>query len=118
MNIEKYLRKLATSNYWQILYRNAKDLHIPLFDNKKELSGIQLTFLYWLNLYSQLYELMGTEEYLTQKVIENPLRTDAYLLLKKKERQQRLKEEIKERIKDKLKKPMQNISETTFYRKK
>lgn len=118
MRIELYLRKLAITNYWQLLYKNAKDIGIPIFDNKENLSGIQLIFLYWLNLYSQLYENMGEDEFLNEKVIENPIRLDAYLYLKKVERQKEKREMMKEKIKNKLTKPMRNVSETTFYRKK
>ena len=118
MNIEAYLRKLACTSYYQLLYRNAKDIHIPMFDNKKDLSGIQLIFLYWLNLYSQLYEILGTDEFLSEKIIEDSIRLDAYLYLKKNEKEKERKEMTKQKIKNKLTKPMQNVSETTFYRKK
>lgn len=117
MNIERYLRKLATTNYWQLLYKNAKDINIPMFDNKENLSGIQLAFLYWLNLYSQLYENLGMDEFLNEKVIEDPIRLDAYLYLKKVEREKERREIAKEKIKNRLKRPMQNVSHTAFYKK-
>lgn len=118
MNIELYLRKLATTNYWQLSYKNVKDINIPMFDNKEKLSGLQLVFLYWLNLYSQLYENIDMDKFLSRKVIENPIRLDAYLYLKKIEREKEKREMIKSGIKDKLKKSTDNVSETTFYRKK
>ena len=118
MNIELYLRKLATTNYWQLLYKSAKDIDISMFDNKEKLSGLQLIFLYWLNLYSQLYENIDMDRFLSRKVIENHIRLDAYLYLKKIEREKEKREMIKSGIKDKLNKLVDNVSETTFYRKK
>lgn len=118
MRIEEFLRKKARDNYWQLLYRNAKELNISLFKNKEDLSGIQLMFCFYLSLYSQLYENSGMDEYLTEGAIKDDLRTDAYLYMKKIEREKDKKEMIKESIKGKLKKPMDNVSETTFYRKK
>ena len=118
MNIELYLRKLATTNYWQLLYKNAKDIGIPMFDNEKKLSGIQLIFLYWLNLYSQLYENIDMDEFLNEGVIEDSIRLDAYLYFKKVERKKEKSEMVKEKIKNKLKGNPKNASQTTFYKKK
>lgn len=117
MQLETYLRKLARDTYWQMLYQSAKEIKVDLFENKKGLSGIQLLFRHYLTLYSQLYENLGLDEFLSEQVIKDDLRCDAYLYLKRVERKQKRNEVRRQRIKDSLKGNHKNVSETTFYRK-
>ena len=83
VNIDKSLRKLARSSYWQNLYRaSQKCSNISLFSNFSDYSGIQVKFLYWLQTYQMLYDELSTfeDERLTENVIENDFRADAYLI--------------------------------------
>jgi len=90
VNIDKSLRKLARSNYWQNLYRaSQKCSSLSLFSNFKDYSGIQVKFLYWLQVYQMLYDELSTFEdnLLTEQVIENDFRTDAYLMHRSKKQE-------------------------------
>jgi len=81
--MEKYLRKLAKSNKFQCIFRQAKDYHFKIFDNNQDLSKIQMVFLHWLQTYQNLYhDLIIGEEFLTEEVIADDLRTEAYLFYK------------------------------------
>ena len=82
--MENILRKLAKSNRYQFLYaRTEKMSNIKLFNNNIDFSYIQIIFLQWLQVYYSLYEdLYMKEEYISQEVIDDELRTDAYLLWK------------------------------------
>lgn len=81
MDIEKMIRKLARSVFYQNLYRSAKELNISIFENQSNLSGLQSHFLFWLNIYHVLYNEFGQKEwkYLDEKVIEDDIRCDAFL---------------------------------------
>lgn len=82
MNLEDKIRLLARSNYYQELYNASKNCSgIRLFENNSNFSGIQVLFLYWLKVYSMLYdELSGLEwENLDIKVIKDNDRCDAFL---------------------------------------
>ena len=83
---DKLLRKLARSDKYQILYARAKELgNIKLFKNEVDISRLQLNFLYWLEIYHSLYtDLAMNEKWISKAVIEDDLRTEAYLLLKRK----------------------------------
>jgi hypothetical protein len=87
MNID-ILKKLCRSNYWQIYYNRAKEIGtIQLFDNNKELSKIQIMFLYFLEMYGILYQdLNAKEKYINEEVIEDDLRCEAYLLYRREKR--------------------------------
>ncbi|MHA1437988.1 MAG: hypothetical protein ACTSPD_10460 [Promethearchaeota archaeon] len=75
------LRTLARSNKWQTIYARAKDLNINLFNNVADFTAIQIEFMYWLELYHTLYTDLGMNEPLiSNDVIEDDIRTDAYLL--------------------------------------
>lgn len=112
MDIELQLRQLAKSPYWQNLYQNSKLCHsVQLFKNSFNLSGLQVRFLYWLSTYHKLYEELATYEdnFLTEEVIEDDIRCDAYLVHRNKKidhswKQYRL-EEQKTRMKEKRHKP-------------
>lgn len=85
--MEEILRKLAKSTYFQNLYNSSKENSgINLFQNNYNLSGLQVRFLYWLKVYDMLYTELQTYEndLLTEKVINDIMRCDAYLLLRSK----------------------------------
>ena len=81
------LRTLARSHEYQTLYIRAKDLGFRLFDNVKNLSKLQITFLNLLETYASLYQdvAMG-EKYIDENVIKDDIRCDAYLTFKRKSR--------------------------------
>lgn len=87
MNIESKLRQLAQTTYWQNLFSASKTNNgIHLFNNITNFSGLQVRFLYWLTVYSGLYDHLDRKEsdYLTEEVLKDDDRTDAYLLFNKK----------------------------------
>jgi len=93
MSIEKEIRKLARSTYYQNLYKAAKEIgSIQLFENKTNFSGLQSVFLFWLNVYESLYQDLTQKEwkYLDDDVIENDTRCDAFLYWRGKFREQQL----------------------------
>ena len=80
--IDIKLRQLAKSAYWQNLYRASKECsNIQLFENVFNFSRLQVRFLYWLTIYNMLYEELMTlkDSLLTNAVINDDMRTDAYL---------------------------------------
>lgn len=88
------IRILARSNHYQNLYNSAKEQNgIQLFANVNNYSGTQSLFLYWLRIYSMLYEdLMSKEcQFLTENVINDSTRCDAYLYYKKKKQEKELR---------------------------
>lgn len=103
--IESKLRQLARSPYHQSLYRASKENGIQLFENNKNLSGLQVVFLYWLELYSFLYDLMTKNEYLflTDEYIENDIRVDAFLYFRKRQNELELAKYKEEQLRHKSK---------------
>jgi len=90
MNISA-LKNLAKSTHAQILYHRAKELNIRLFNNDSDLTNVQIFFLYFLELYSSLYtDLQMQEEFISEDVIDDELRCEAYLLYKKVNRKQKV----------------------------
>jgi len=79
---QKALRKLAKSDRFQILYNRAKELGtLKLFNNVSDLTKIQIFFIYYLELYSSLYrDLNAKEPYISEDVIDDDIRVDAYIL--------------------------------------
>lgn len=95
MNIDEELRKLAQTSYWQNLYRASLTCsNISLFENSHNYSGIQVRFLYWLSVYYKLYEESSTfeDESLTEEVIRDIDRCDAYLIYRNKKYSYRWKQ--------------------------
>jgi hypothetical protein len=102
MNIESIVRNLAKSNYYQNLYNSSKETNcIQLFNNMNNYSGIQSLFLYWLRIYSMLYDdLMSKESiFLTENVINDEIRCDAYLFYKRKKQEREIKKYNEEKQK-------------------
>jgi len=80
------IRKLAQSIDYQTLYNRAKELGtIKLFKNDTDLSQAQMVFLSYLHLYSTLYQDLHSaqDEILTEAVLEDWVRTEAYLVYRK-----------------------------------
>jgi len=98
------LRKVAKSNKYQILYNRAKNLGtIKLFSNDVNYTQAQIWFLYWLEVYSSLYtDLAMNEKYIDEEVIEDDLRTDAYILYRQEKRKEKPKLENFNKKKEKV----------------
>ena len=81
----KALKKLARSNRWQILYQRAKEIGtLKLFNNDSDLASDQIWMLYFLEMFSGLYlDLAMKEENISEEVIQDDIRSEAYLLWKK-----------------------------------
>lgn len=87
VNLETQIRKISKSSKWQSLYRASKDCgSISLFQNKGDYSGLQIRLLYWLSVYDMLYSELARHEdrWLTEAVIVDDGRTDAYLVYRNK----------------------------------
>lgn len=82
------IRNLARTNNWQTLYSNSKDLNgIKLFDNERDFSIIQLRFLRWLGTYNSMFvDLAIKDEGISEYVIGDEIREDAYLQFRDKKR--------------------------------
>jgi hypothetical protein len=79
------IRELALSWKYQNLFKISEKGIGQIFENKTNFSRIQLMFVEYLNLYSKLYENLynGQDEgFLTEEVIKNEERCDAYLYWK------------------------------------
>jgi len=106
MNIETAIRNLAKSTCYQNLYNSAKDANsIQMFINVTNYSGVQSLFLYWLRIYSSLYEDLANKEsvYLTENVINDSLRCDAYLYYRRKKQEIEIKKYHQEKQKSDMK---------------
>jgi len=107
MDIDLQLRELAKSNYWQNLYRTSKEnLGVHLFQNTYNFTNLQIRFLYWLSVYEKLYEELVTmaDDFLTEAVIEDSVRTDAYLIRRRKKNEYEWKKHRAEEKKQKIRK--------------
>lgn len=81
----KALKILARSNRWQILYQRAKEIGtLKLFNNDSDLASDQIWMLFFLEMFSGLYlDLAMKEKNISEEVIKDDLRVEAYLLWKK-----------------------------------
>lgn len=94
MNIEDQIRELARNSYWQELYNAFKNgSNIQLFNNVNNFSGIQYIFLYWLRVYSMLYDELNALEWenLDEEVIKDNIRCSAFLYYRRKKQEEELK---------------------------
>ena len=90
------LRKLARSVKYQNIYSAIKEIpSFQLFENTKNLSKIQLDFLYWLTVYNRLYcDLsMSDNKNLTKKIIEDDFACECYLIWERKKSKKTDKED-------------------------
>lgn len=106
MTLEEQIRKLARSQYWQEIYNaSQKCSGIHVFENRTNLSGLQSLFLYWLRVYSMLYEELYSFEWenLDEEVIKNDGRCDSFLYWRRKQQEKKLREYKREERKSKKK---------------
>lgn len=105
MDIEKMIRKLARSTFYQNIYRSCKELNLNLFENDRNFSGLQSLFLYWLSVYDLLYSELNMKEwkYLDEKVINDDLRCDAFLYWRGQIKTEEIDKHKREQKVDKLK---------------
>lgn len=119
MNFEENLRLIAKSNYWQELYRSSKDIKgINLFENENNFSGLQIIFLNWLRVYALLYEELATQEWdnLTEEVINDFDRTDAFLYYRSKQIERKIREnKLEEKMNNKKSKGGKNDKVSTIF---
>jgi hypothetical protein len=116
MTIEGYIRKLARSTYYQNLYISSKEINnIQLFDNTFNFTGLQVLFLYWLRVYGMMFEelLQNKWKYLDEKVINDDIRTDAFLHWRKQQQEKELIEYRREQQVSKL--PFKNKENVTTF---
>lgn len=75
------IRQLARSTKWQILYARSKEnAGIKLFSNESDFTTLQVIFLQWLEIYRSLeIELATDPSKISREIIDDDLRTDAYL---------------------------------------
>lgn len=112
MLLEAHIRKLARSNYWQEIYNSSKTCSgIYLFENQTNFSGIQYLFLYWLRVYSMIYQELAQLEWenLDLKVIENNDRFDAFMYYRSKQIEKQIREAKKADNKPNQKPGMLNV---------
>jgi len=99
MKFDKEIRDLAMSFYWQKLYVSSKEINgINLFENACNFTGFQVMFLYWLEIYHSLYRDLSMKEYenLSENVIRDHRRCDAFLYWRQKDNDRKLNEVHKE----------------------
>jgi hypothetical protein len=104
--LDHYIRDLAKSDYWQSLYSASKTNHgIQLFENTTNFSNLQVQFIQWLSIYSMLFTELAQHEnkYLTEKVLEDFDRTDAYLYMRRKNMETEWKKYQKEKETNEIK---------------
>ena len=114
-DLENQIRKIAKSNKYQNLYNaTEKCSGINIFENKSNFSALQLRFLYWLSTYNMLYTELATYEdgLLSEGVIDDDIRTDAYLVYRNKKNEYQWKkyrqEEKEAQMKNNRKKGFKN----------
>ena len=88
---------MAKSTYWQMLYGRGKELsYIKLFKNVEDFTSIQIELLYWLEIYSQVYNALARKDsLLTTEIINNEIQLDAYLYYKSKHEDKKEKSRFK-----------------------
>jgi hypothetical protein len=94
MSLDKQIRNLARSSYWQEIYNASKTCSgINLFENTSNFSGIQRLLLYYSRVYDMVYtELYQMEwENLSEEVIKDDDRLDAFLYYRRKEQEKRIR---------------------------
>lgn len=116
----KVLRNLAKSNKWQIIYNRAKELGtIRLFNNDTDFSKAQILFLYYLELYASLYrDLSSHEPYISEDVINDEIRCDAYIFWRSTRKYKEEKAKSKNPKKGRKIDNKTNIPHMVFHRKK
>jgi len=83
LDTNKYIRRLARSDYYQSIYNTAEKVNLKLFHNDVDLTSIQIRLLQYLNFYSGLYMDIYLGE-VNEKVTENEVFEDSYSVYKRK----------------------------------
>ncbi len=91
------LRKIARKPESQLIYNTAKELgHIRLFRNDIDFTVVQVLFLHWLGIYSSLYtDLAINKPHISEDVITDDIRTEAYLVWRHEEDKKESKKDTK-----------------------
>ena len=89
MAYDNLLRKLARTTTWQVVYCRAKEIGtIKLFDNVVDFTRVQIDFMQWLEIYYSLYmDISLGEKYVTEDMLLDDIRVDAYLFYRRKKKQ-------------------------------
>lgn len=90
LEVYKIVRKLAKTNYAQQDYTLVKDLQIPLFINKRDLSCIQRVYISYLMFYSNLNMEVAMGD-APERIFDNETFEDAYSIYKRKDSQKKTK---------------------------
>jgi len=88
---ESPIRTLARTSKWLTIYLRAKEIgSIKLFENQSDFTQLQITFLQYLENISSLYfDLSLGEEFISDEVIVDWLRSECYLLYKRKKKEEK-----------------------------
>jgi hypothetical protein len=89
-NLISVIRLLAKDSYWQTVYSMAKEMHRAIFENERDYSPIQFTFLGYLEFYNALYMDIALGD-VTKIVLENEIYEDAYMYYQSKARKKDMK---------------------------
>jgi hypothetical protein len=112
------VRALARSWRYQTLFSSGNKINATLFINNGNYTKLQIAFLQWLGIYENLYEELSSptnDGHLTEHVIKDEYRTDAYLVWRKKENERRAKEqEFKKKYVHSSHKPLDSSKEFVF----
>jgi len=81
LNVYKTARELSSKNYYQVIYTNAKEIGLRIFENTIDLTEIQIYFLNYLNFYSNLNTDIALGD-VNEIVRDNFIFEDAYTLFK------------------------------------
>jgi len=107
-----YVRELAKSNKYQMLYNNTKDLHFRLFENDKDFTQLQVLFLNYLQFYYGIYYDIALGD-VEEIVLDNDIYEDSYVYWKRKTRDKQ-RTELREKAKTPQKKSTQDSGGTGF----
>jgi len=85
------LQNICKSSEHQIYYHRVKEIgSLRLFENDRDLSKLQIMYLYYLELFAVLFQdLNMSEKYISEEVINDPIRREAYLLYRREKRNQK-----------------------------
>ncbi len=84
IDVYKYLRLLAKSNYYQNIYSLGKDMpSLKLFENERDFTDIQMSFLKFLSFYSAVLLDIALGD-VDEIVLDNDIYTDSYMVYKSK----------------------------------
>lgn len=109
--IQDQLRTLAKSTRYQTDYGFAKEGTVQLFENKR-LTSIQREFLFLLAHYYNIFIDVATGE-VSDKVLENEIRLEAYSIYKNKKFKDQKKKVEKENLINKTKNKKTHNTVTT-----